>query len=106
MVFVTLIPTSFNNGTKVPPEVHQEILDDFWATFGGYTVEGPTQGHWVDPKDQLHYWDECYRVTVSCPSERLQEAEELVRRVGKRLGQKSMFFEVKYFDGVRILDVP
>jgi hypothetical protein len=35
-----------------------------------------------------------------------QEARELVLRIGQKLGQKAMYFEVRYFDGVEILEVP
>jgi hypothetical protein len=35
----------------------------------------------------------------------LAEAEEAVRRIGRQLGQKAMYFEVRYYDGIRFLRI-
>ena len=37
--------------------------------------------------------------------DRLQEAIQAVRRVGRKLGQKAMYFEVAGYDGVQILRI-
>ncbi len=61
-------------------------------------------GHWVDEEGK-HYHDRGIKVTVACPRERLEEAKEVVRAIGKQLGQKAMYFEVRYYDGVQILKI-
>ena len=103
MKWTTLIPTRRNNGSKVSDREISRITSRIWTQFGGATVEGPVKGRWVDPKDGRSYSDECLRVTVVCDNDRIAEAERLVREIGEQLGQKTMYFEVQYFDGVRFL---
>jgi hypothetical protein len=103
MKWTTLIPIRRNDGSRVPERELSRIASRIWRQFGGATVEGPVKGHWVDPNDGRHYADECLRITVVCDSERLAEAERLVREIGNQLDQKAMYFEVQYFDGVRFL---
>lgn len=103
MVFITLIPTRRNDGSPVGHDEQQEILRGLWTRFGGLTIEGSVAGHWIDDRDGRHYQDECLRVSVACEPDRLAEAEAEVRAIGERLGQQAMYFEVRYFDGVRFL---
>ena len=35
----------------------------------------------------------------------LSQARELVIQIGRQLGQRAMYFEVRYFDGVEIIDI-
>ena len=51
------------------------------------------------------YDEESRRLEVSCPRSRYSEARELVVKIGKRLKQKGMYFEVRYFDGVEIIEI-
>ncbi len=80
-----------------------EIQSQIWSLFGGASFDGRVDGHWIDSSDGRHYQDESLRVMVVCENEQLAEAEQLVREIGRRLGQKAMYFEVQYFDGVRLL---
>jgi hypothetical protein len=50
--------------------------------------------------------DESRRISVSCANRHLWEAQQTVIRIGKELGQKGMYFEVRDYDGVQILEVP
>jgi hypothetical protein len=36
----------------------------------------------------------------------LWQAQDLVIKIGKELGQRAMYFEVRDYDGVQILEVP
>jgi len=103
MIFITLIPTRRNDGSPVGKAERDAILRDLWTRFGGATIEGVVEGHWIDASDGRHYQDECLKVLVACDAERLAEAEKTVREIGRRLDQVAMYFEVKYFDGVRFL---
>jgi hypothetical protein len=103
MIFTTLIPTRFNDGSSVPPATLEDVKRGLWVKFGGVTIEGLVQGHWIDTADGRHYQDESIKVTVACDAERLAEAEAEVRDIGRRLKQIAMYFEVRYFDGVRFL---
>lgn len=106
MKFTTLIPLRFNDGREVPPEQTSKILDDLTLQFGGCSDEGITKGQWLDPKEQALYRDESCRVSVSCDNRLLWEAQQTVIRIGKDLGQRAMYFEVRDYDGVQVLEVP
>lgn len=103
MLCVTLIPTCRNDGSPVSSEELAELEQLFWTRFGGCTVRDRVRGVWNDPADGQTYHDESIEVAVNCEPELLPEVESLVREIGRRLGQKAMYLEVRYADGVRIL---
>lgn len=103
MVFTTLIPTHRNDGSAVSDAEMRDILGGLWRQFGGATIEGIVEGHWIDAGK--HYQDRSLKVSVACEANQLQEAEAAVLAIGRRLGQLAMYFEVRYFDGVRFLKV-
>lgn len=106
MKFTTLIPTRLNDGRKVPKRQLERILDGLAATFGGCSDEGLTKGKWIDPKDSVHYRDESLRVSIVCDRIMLDDARTAVLDIGRRLRQRAMYFEVRDYDGVQILEVP
>ncbi len=106
MKFTTLMPVRFNDGRKVPLHQLRRFLDELAIEFGGCSDEGLTKGQWIDPKDSIHYRDESRRVTVVCDRVLLDEARKAVLRIGRTLGQRAMYFEVRDYDGVQILEVP
>lgn len=103
MKFITMIPTTRNDGSVVSDTEMQDICYQFHAEFGGSQVEGLVSGYWVDGGKV--YEDQCLRVTVSCDNSQLEQAKQLVLTIGRRLGQLAMYFEVIYYDGVQILKV-
>jgi hypothetical protein len=102
MKFTTLIPTTRNDGTPLEPRFLSRLIDRLWHPFGGMTDEGGVTGHWID-EDGMEFTDICIKVSIECDRERLQEAIRAVRRVGRKLGQRAMYFEVSGYDGVQIL---
>jgi hypothetical protein len=102
--FTTLIPTTRNDGTPVKPSVLAGLINGLWRPFGGMTNEGLVTGHWID-EDGTEYADTCVKVSVECDRGRLPEAIRGVRRIGRRLGQQAMYFEVSGYDGVQILRI-
>lgn len=106
MKFTTLIPVRFNDGRKVPLRQLRRFLDELAVEFGGCSDEGITKGQWIDPQDAAHYRDESRRVTVVCDRVLLDEARNAVVRNGRALRQRAMYFEVRDYDGVQILEVP
>jgi hypothetical protein len=104
MKFTTLIPTIRNDGTPVKPSVLERILESLWRPFRGITQEGYVTGHWIDD-DGSEFTDICLKVSIECDRSRLLEAIKAVRRVGRRLGQRAMYFEVAGYDGVQILRI-
>lgn len=103
MLCVTLIPTHRNDGSPVSSEEMTELETLFWTRFGGCTIRENVRGVWMDPEDSQTYHDSTTEVAVTCEPERLPEVESLVREIGRRLGQKAMYLEVRYADGIRIL---
>jgi hypothetical protein len=63
-------------------------------TFGGYTLEGPFEGAWVADDGRV-YEETSYRLEVLVPPERVSEVRALFTRVGKQLGQRAIYFEVR-----------
>ncbi len=106
MKFTTLIPTRYNDGTRVPKKRLRAICDRLVRQFGGCTNEGLAQGQWIDPAEGVLYRDETERVSVVCDRTMLDEARAAVIEIGVEIGQRAMYFEVRDYDGVQILEVP
>jgi hypothetical protein len=102
--FTTLIPTTRNEGTAVKSAELDRIIDSIWRPFRGMTQEGIVTGYWV-AEDGTEYKDQCVKVSIECDRCRLQEAIRVVRRAGRKLGQRAMYFEVSGYDGVQILEI-
>ena len=104
MKFTTLVPTSRNDGLAFKPSVFQRCLGALWRPFRAMTEDGYVRGHWIDD-DGTEFTDICLRVTIDCDRSRLAEAIKAVRRLGRKLGQRAMYFEVDGYDGVQILRI-
>ncbi len=105
MKFTTLIPTTRNDGTEVAPSILDRVIYLLWHPFGGMTNEGIVTGHWIDD-DDMEFVNVCVKVVIDCDRNRLQEAMRAVKRAGRKLGQRAMYFEVDGYDGVQILRIP
>jgi hypothetical protein len=106
MKFTTLIPIRFNDGKKVPARQLARLVDELAIRFGGCSNEGVTKGQWIDPADSVRYHDETLRISVVCDRIMLDDAREAVLAIGHALRQRAMYFEVRDYDGVQILEVP
>jgi hypothetical protein len=102
MKFTTLIPTTGNDGIAFKPSMLNRLINSLWRPFGGMTNEGYVTGHWID-SDGEEFSDTCVKVSIECERGRLCEALRAVKRIGRRLGQRAMYFEVAGYDGVQIL---
>jgi len=101
--FTTLIPTK-RKGTAVKPSALARLIDGLWRPFGGMTNEGLVTGYWMDD-DGTQFTDTCVKVSIECDRSRLNEAMKAVCRIGRRLGQRAVYFEVSGYDGVQILRI-
>jgi hypothetical protein len=104
MKFTTLIPESRNDGTEIEAHILSRLIDRLWRPFRGMTEEGRVIGHWIDD-DGIEFTDVCIKVSIECDRGGLQEAIRAVRRLGLKLEQKAMYFEVTGSDGVQILHI-
>lgn len=94
MLVITRIPTHRNDGSRISRRERRSILNLVRDTFGGYTLEGPFEGAWVADDGRV-YEATSYRLEVLVPPERVSEARVLFTRVGKQLGQRAIYFEVR-----------
>ncbi len=94
MLVITRIPTHRNDGSKISARQRREILRQVRDAFGGYSLEGPFQGAWVADDGKV-YEETSYRLEVIIEPGQLQVARELMIRIGKQLGQRAMYFEVR-----------
>ena len=69
------------------------------AAVRGTTNEGLVTGYWVEGGTEFR--DVCVKVSVECDRSRLDEVVRAVKRIGRKLGQRAMYFEVAGYDGVR-----
>jgi hypothetical protein len=106
MKFTTLIPTRFNDRSRVPARTLRRIIKSLATQFGGCSEEGITKGQWIDPADATRFHDETIRVSVVCDRVMLDEARETVIHIGMELRQRAMYFEIRDYDGVQFLEIP
>lgn len=104
MKATTLIPVRRNDGSPVPAEEMEDIIQRFTVTFGGCTVDGRTKGYWID--NATVYEDECLKVVVVCDAARRPELEAIVRDIGRQLGQLAMYLEFDTTTEVQIMRIP
>lgn len=82
------IPIAYNDGRPVEPEVIAEIFRALDVQFGGVTNKGLHEGSWFGQVEQS------LRFEVDVEPERVHVLEKVVYAIGKRLGQKEMYFNV------------
>ena len=104
MKFTTLVPTNDNNGFPFRLSFLRRLVDALWKPFAGMTDEGLVSGHWVDD-DGTEFQDTCVKFSIECEGSRLTEAIRRVKRIGRELGQRAIYFEVSGYDGVQILRI-
>ena len=102
MLVITRIPTHRNDGAKISNRERRTILSMIRDTFGGYSLEGPFQGVWVDDDGRV-YEETSYRLEVLVQPARLKEALQMLMSIGKQLGQRAIYFEVR--DSGAIIDL-
>jgi hypothetical protein len=102
MVVITRIPTHRNDRSRISRREQRAILTLVRDTFGSYTLEGPFRGSWVADDGRV-YEETSYRLEVLVEPERVREAQDLFMRIGRQLGQRAMYFEVR--EGGEVIDL-
>jgi hypothetical protein len=102
MIAVTRIPTHRNDGSEVTALELKRILRQVRRKFDGYSLEGPYPGSWVDSNGEV-YEEESYKLEVVVPRHRVEEVRKHFMKIGKRLGQRAIFFEVR--EGGEIIEL-
>ena len=81
------LPLKYNDGTDVEPEVIAEILLVLTRQFGGYTPLGISDGDWQGQTEPM------MGVEVAVLPERVPEFKEVVKKIGRQLKQKEMYYD-------------
>jgi hypothetical protein len=102
MIVVTRIPRHRNDGSEISEAELTRILNRVCDKFFGYSWEGPCHGAWVST-DGAVYREESYKLEVVVPPERVKQARAHFARIGKQLGQKAIYIEVR--EGGEIIDL-
>jgi hypothetical protein len=95
--FITMIPTTGNDGTSFDPDFLGRVVDQLWKPFGAMSQEGGVIGRWTDD-DGTIFGDVNMKISIECNRARLDEAIRAVKRAGRRLGQLAMYFEVSGYE--------
>lgn len=101
MQVTTLIPLAVNDGKLFANSRLEKLLDDLAAEIQGCSTDGKVEGRSID-QGQWHR-DVSLRVTIVCEREQLMQVQKRVIKIGKMLGQRTMFFDVRDNDGVQLL---
>lgn len=80
------IPLKLNDGSDTPIQDLILIYQALRRQFGAYTILGVRDGVW-EGQSEPSQW-----IEVAVPMERVPELRELVYSIGKKLGQKAMYF--------------
>lgn len=80
------LPLAYNDGRAVEPETLVEIFTALSRQFGGYTPLGTSDSDWHGQTEPT------IGVEVAVLPERVDKL--VVYSIGKRLGQKQMYFDV------------
>ncbi len=101
MIITTLLPLADNHGTPFSEGKIEAILNSLVSQFHGCSTDGTVDGRSLDAGHR--HRDVSLRVTIVCDRERLEEIRERIAEVGRELGQISMYFEVRDYDGVQFI---
>ena len=88
-----IIPENYNDGAPIPYDTLEEIRGEVLALFGGYTEE-QVMGAWIDGEGEV-YKEMNMRLTIAVPSGSVKGLKGLALSIGKRLGQKAMYYSYR-----------
>lgn len=90
---ILLLPTAYNDGTKVPSNVLAGVLRSIDEAFDGHTVDGICDGVYKMDDGSMAK-DKSLKVWVAVDPARVDELKKLVARFAGVLRQESLYFEV------------
>jgi hypothetical protein len=90
-----LVPLTYNDGTRVEGELHDDILDRIWVAFGGYRIEGTRRGAYRRQDTGKKQVEITQRICVTVDGETgIEQLRAMVSDIATILGQETMYFEV------------
>jgi hypothetical protein len=90
--YVLLVPLTYNDGSCVPQEILDGMLDEIFVLAGGYSIAGTVKGAYR-MSDGTRQEDESLQVWIGVREEEIPDLQRLVAKFGKLLGQEMMYLE-------------
>ena len=90
---ILLLPTAYNDGKEVPPDVMAGILRSIDEEFDGHTVDGLCDGVYKMDNGSMAN-DRSLKVWVAVDPSRVDELRTLAARFAGVLRQETLYFEV------------
>src|SRR5262245_5356331 len=97
------VPLTDNEGQPINPQVIVDLHRELLAQFGGFTIHPTSQGRWQSRAGRV-YQEEVVVYEVAVPEDKVPLLRDVVIRLGRRLGQLAMYFDVPP-PSVEILDL-
>jgi hypothetical protein len=97
------LPLTDNRGQPIPAEVIVDLQRELLAQFGGFTIHSTSQGRWKSREGRV-YREEVVTYEVAVPVDKIPLLRGIVVRLGRRLGQRAMYFDAPP-PSVDIIDV-
>jgi hypothetical protein len=96
---VILLPTAYNDGTKVPPEVMSRIFRELQVKFAGYSQGGLVRGTYT-MEDGTLVNDKSIMVWFILPDEEqeIEHVRRLAAKFARWLRQETLYLEVMDVD--------
>jgi len=91
---ILLLPLTYNDGSAVAKEAMEQILQELFVEFGGYTVAGEVEGAYA-MRSGAKQVDTCLEVwiTVESDDDSLNRLRRMVAWFAAVLRQETMYFE-------------
>jgi hypothetical protein len=90
--YTLLIPLNYNDGTKVPDELLDEIYNRFFALSDAYTLAGTVVGAYR-MKDGSKQVDHSAEIWIGIDEDQYPRLRQLVAEVCRQLNQEAMYLE-------------
>jgi hypothetical protein len=90
--YLMLLPITYNDRTRVPKALLEEILDQVFVFAGGYTIAGAAKGAYR-MKSGAKQIDHSLQVWIAIDQVKETELRDLVAGFCKRLDQETMYLE-------------
>jgi hypothetical protein len=88
------LPRNDNQGKRFPRKTWRGAVRVFVERFGGATLGGRREGYWLNSHRRVQR-EPIQLLTVSFEPGRLEEFRDVVRQVGRRLGQETVYVRIE-----------
>ncbi|WP_417383682.1 hypothetical protein [Gimesia sp.] len=90
--YVLLLPVNYNDGSEVPEQVRNEILDQIYILAGGYRVDGEGEGAYR-MQNGTKQVDRSIAVWIVVDEDDIPELKNLAGEIAAKLEQETIYLE-------------